>query len=369
MRRADVFVHDMAHPEDCAGLARDLAAGRLRAADIRAVFIKTEGNGLDNDFSRPLALRALAPLLEGSGSAGGAPVMLVASGGCEGMLTPHMTVLASRDLALDAPDSSDTPDATGGGAGPGALAIGSHLSAPLQAADLGREAHALAARDAVLRACEDAGLAPQEVVSVQLLSPWMGSDLLAAAGPGDDLVARSPHASKPFIRGAAALGAAMALSELTPADIHWSRAGPACAGRASRVAVTAGDTGGRLHALVLGHGSGWSGPLRAAGAQLADMLDLQAIASVRRGEVVAAFFKGDPPEGGRLRGARTTMASDSDIHAFRHFRAAMSGVFGAALGTPRVFIGGGAEFQCVAGGGLLTTIFHTGQGPKEGPIP
>lgn len=347
MRQTQVFVHDMAHPEDCTGLTSDLATGRLRAADIRAVFIKTEGNGLDNDWSRPLALRALAQHLPAP-SGCGTPPMLVVSGGCEGMLTPHMTVMActAAPLGIAAQGSA-------------ALAMGTCISEPLSAVELGREAHGEQVRHAVERACADAGIAIDDVVHVQVLSPWMGRDLLAAAPAGASLVAHDAHASKPAIRGAAALGAGIALKEVDTDAVDWTPTGPTTrlAGvRANRVAVTAGDTGGRVQVLVLGQSSAWRGPLRAASTQLADMLDLDAIASVRRSGLIAAFFKGDPPADGRVRGARTTMGADSDIHAFRHFRAAMSGVFGAALGTPRVFIGGGAEFQSAAGGGLLTTI-------------
>jgi len=355
MRRTEVFVHDMAHPEDCTGLARDLAQGRLRAGDIRAVFIKTEGNGLDNDWSRPLALRALAQHLPLNATPNGTPPpMVVVSGGCEGMLTPHMTILACSGEADGTQETAP------------ALAIGSFLSKPLRAAELGREAHALCTRDAVERACVDAGLAPDEVVCVQVLSPWMGRSLLASAPARVDLVARGAHESKPAIRAAAALGAGMALREIRPEDIDWTPGGAIARRRTNRVAVTAGDTDGRIHALVLGHGRGWSGTLRAASAQMTDMLDLQAVAAVRQGTLVAAFFKGDPPADGRVRGQRTTMGADSDIHAFRHFRAAMSGVFGAALGSPRVFIGGGAEYQSASGGGLLTTIFDTNSPAKPG---
>lgn len=356
MRSAQLFVHEMAHPEDCSGLAADLAHGRLRAADIRAVFVKTEGNGLDNDWSRPLALRALAPHLDDEHGTGSRAPMVVVSGGCEGMLTPHMTVLAC----------TEANHGESIGAGP-ALAIGSFRSEPLAAAELGREMHARRTREAVEAACADAGLDAGDVVQVHVLSPWMGRDLLAAAPTDADLVARTAHASKPAIRAAAALGAGWALGELTTGDVRWNALGPVAQRHAMRVAVTAGDTGGCVQVLVLGHGSGWRGPLRAASAQMRDMLDLEAIASVRRGRVRAAFFKGDPPADGRVRGARTTMGADSDIHAFRHFRAAMSGVFGAALGTPRVFIGGGAEYQCVAGGGLLTTLFEHDAAPASHP--
>ena len=346
VRRAHVHVFEMDHPEDWSGLVRLFDSGLLSPDAVRAVFVKTEGNGLDNDWSRPLALRALEPLLRRApGSTCEAP-MIVASGGCEGLLTPHAIVLAdTRVSPLDA-DDDEAPS----------LAIGTAVSEPLDADRLGRAAHGSAARDAVERACLQAGLALDEVVHVHLLSPWMGRDLLDAAPADAQPVALDAHASKPAIRAAAAIGAGLAFGELDEADVRWTSVGPLASRHTTRVAVTAGDTGGRVHALVLGHSRRWRGPLRIASTQLAHMLDVAAIARVRRGVPLAAFYKGDPPAGARVRGARTTMASDSDIHPFRHFRAAMSGVFGATLGTARVFVGGGAECQCVPGGGVLTLI-------------
>jgi len=343
-RRTFVKVYAMADPEDCSGLARDLEHGVLNTRDIRAVFVKTEGNGLDNDWSRPLALRALAAYVPASS-------MCVVSGGCEGMLSPHMTVFAVVD-------DGDASGACGDGE-PHALALGTAVSEPLEATQLGHEAHARRACEIVERARQNAGLDETQVAYVHLVSPWMSARLAAAAPASATLVARSAHASKPAIRAAAALGAGVALNELAWSAIRWTDAGPQASGHTRRVAVTAGDTDGRIHALVLGNSPQWRGALRVASAQMADMLDLEAIASVRRDRLIAAFFKGDPPADGRVRGARTTMSQDSDIHAFRHFRAALSGVFGAALGTSTVFIGGGAESQCVAGGGLLATVFES----------
>lgn len=351
-RRVHVLVHEMAHPEDCSGLARDLELGSLRADSIRAVFIKTEGNGLDNDWSRPLALRSLATHLPAPPAADARGPMYVVSGGCEGILTPHMVIFACVDDATPELEREGTSTTE-------ALALGTAVSEPLDAAQIGYEAHALSAREVVERARQDAGLDESEVAYVHLLSPWMSAELASSAPPDATLVARTAHASKPAVRAAAALGAGLALNEIEWSDIRWTSAGPVASRHTKRVAVTAGDTGGRIHALVLGNSTAWRGTLQVASTQMSDMLDLQALAAVRHGRLLAGFFKGDPPADGRVRGARTTMGSDSDIHAFRHFRAAMSGVFGAALGSPRIFIGGGAEYQCIPGGGMLATVFET----------
>ncbi len=353
-RRAHVLVYEMAHPEDCSGLARDLELGPLRADSIRAVFIKTEGNGLDNDWSRPLALRSLSAHLPAPRGADARAPMCVVSGGCEGILTPHMVVFACVD--------NETQELQGAGEGmptTAALAIGTAVSEPLDATQIGYEAHALSARDVVERARRDAGLDESEVAYVHLLSPWMSAELVLSAPPDAALVARTAHASKPAIRAAAALGAGLALNEIEWPEIRWTGAGPVASRHVKRVAVTAGDTDGRIHALVLGNSTAWRGTLQVASTQMSDMLDLQALSAVRHERLLAGFFKGDPQSDGRVRGSRTTLDSDSDNHAYRHFRAAMSGVFGAALGSPRIFIGGGAEYQCVPGGGILATVFET----------
>jgi len=362
-RRVEVLVYEMAHPEDCSGLASDLELGRLRADSIRAVFIKTEGNGLDNDWSRPLALRSLAAHLPRHRAADASALMCIASGGCEGILTPHMIVFTCVDGAASAHGSecaSTTTTTTTTTTAALALALGTAVSESLDATQIGYEAHALSARDVVERARQDAGLDESEVAYVHLLSPWMSAQMVSSAPPDATLVARTAHASKPAIRAAAALGAGLALNEIEWQDIRWTSTGPVANRHTKRVAVTAGDTDGRIHALVLGNSTAWRGTLQVASTQMSDMLDLQALAAVRHERVLAGFFKGDPPADGRVRGARTTMGSDSDIHSFRHFRAAMSGVFGATLGTPRIFIGGGAEYQCLPGGGLLATVFETG---------
>jgi cyanuric acid amidohydrolase len=332
----------MAHPEDMGGLAAILSSGVLDRKHLRAIFIKTEGNGLDNDWSRPLALRALDVILQGDA----APLRIV-SGGCEGILTPHMTVIAAVPTRGSAPS------------GP-ALAVGTAVSPPLSASDIGRRGHAAAARDTVIDACRDAGLAIDAVEWVHIVSPWLSPALRDAAQGPADLIANDAHASKPAIRYSAAIGAGMALGEIgdAPDFEHWR---PGTGPRTSRISVTAGDTAGRLQVIVMGHADdgAWTGPLRIRCDQMQHMLDVPADTSQSPARLVAAFFKGDPPAADHVDGRRTVMGSDSDIHAFRHFRAAMSGIFGVALGTSRVFIGGGAEAQCAPGGGLLTRIFDS----------
>ena len=45
----------MSAPDDVSGVAALIAAGRLRPDEVVALIAKTEGNGLVDDYSRPLA--------------------------------------------------------------------------------------------------------------------------------------------------------------------------------------------------------------------------------------------------------------------------------------------------------------------------
>src|SRR3546814_8150445 len=87
-------------PDDTVGLRQAIAAGQLDPAGIIAIFGKTEGNGLVNDFSRGLAVRALTALLDETlGPERAAQVCLVMSGGTEGGLAPHWTVFERQAAA------------------------------------------------------------------------------------------------------------------------------------------------------------------------------------------------------------------------------------------------------------------------------
>ena len=82
-------------PDDVTGL--DAVDPTLRRR-TRAVLGKTEGNGCVNDFTRALAARAWRDAL-------GPDVVTVMSGGTEGVLSPHVSLLV---------DVEDGDVATGG---------------------------------------------------------------------------------------------------------------------------------------------------------------------------------------------------------------------------------------------------------------
>jgi cyanuric acid amidohydrolase len=73
-------------------------------------------------------------------------------------------------------------------------------------------------------------------------------------------------------------------------------------------------------------------------------------------QFVQAFAKAEADPGGRVRGRRHTMLSDSDINHTRHARAVVGGVVASYFGDTMVYVSGGAEHQGPSGGGPVAVI-------------
>jgi cyanuric acid amidohydrolase len=353
----------MAHPGDLSALGALLDDGTVAAQDVAAIIGKTEGNGGVNDFTRGFFTQTLMQLLA---SKTGRPasellrtIPCVLSGGTEGVLSPHYVVFSRRPAAVDSPG--------------GALGIGTAIGQPVPAHELGRWTHVRAIAATVRRAMADAGIEhPRDVVLVQVKCPCVTSaGAQAALAAGHALLTQDPGRSMAFARAAGAFGAALALGEIEDdprlAAALLSDFSRSC----DRASVSSGVEVLADEVIVLGHGGGWSGPLRMACAPMADALDLGAVAAAlaplgieatpqvpaaQRGRVVAAFVKCEPDRRGRVRGARHTMLDDTDINAQRHIRGAVGGLVAGVLGDTRIFVSGGAEHQGPDGGGLVAVI-------------
>ncbi|MFK7965469.1 MAG: ring-opening amidohydrolase [Burkholderiaceae bacterium] len=337
----------MDSPEDVS-LLRTKLGREFEFDDVLAIFIKSEGNGLDNDFSRLLAARTLESLF----AAKRLP-MLVISGGCEGFTTPHMLVVAARKL----------PASLGGG--PSWLVATRIRTNQLNESEIGGPCHLEHCAEVIRNGISHLGLEPDEIAYIHALTPM--SD--------------QAHASKPASRAATALAAAVALDGVdTKQAIEALRTNDQTV-HGSRCAVTAGLTDGFVEFLIFANVSRAKAEKLQPGSApvlsqqqlhcntLPDPLEttllkqhLQNNGSSNPGhdpKLISLLYKADPPLHGRLRGERLAIDHDSDIHTFRHFRAAMSGVLAGATGSTRIFIGGGAEHHGPPGSGLLTVVTET----------
>ena len=357
-RRAHVRRIATRSPDDVSGLEAAIADGRIVPGAVVAIFGKTEGNGLVNDWTRGLAARSLHDCLTrhvGAEAAG--RVCLVMSGGTEGGLSPHLTVFEARTDAAPAV--------------PAALAIGRAHTADLRPEAIGRPAQIEAVARGVRAALDEAGIAdPADVDFVQVKCPLLTSDRIAEALSRDRACA-TPDTLKSMglSRAAAALGVAVALGEVAMPDADAiGRDLSLCSSRAS---VSAGIELMGHEIVVLGRGAGWSGPLRIDHATMADPLDVEPVraalarlglgaagqlAPEQRRRLVALLAKAEAPSDGRLRGLRHAMLTDSDISATRHARGFTGGVLAGLVGHAELYVSGGAEHQGPDGGGPVAII-------------
>lgn len=323
MRPATVVRVATAHPADTSGLA---AAG-VDPASVVAVIAKTEGNGCVNDFTRMLAARAWHDAV-------GAGAVTVMSGGTEGVLSPHATVVST--------------DATSRGSGGAGLVVGSAVTEPITAPDLGREGQVDAVACAVEGLLRPAGIAPEDVHLVLVKCPLLSSD--AIAEHGDAVATTDTYESMAVSRAASATGVARALGEPGP----WS----------SVASASSGFELDRCNVVVLAMATGGSARLRIDHVTMADALDaepvLELLGQIRRdgGRVVQVFAKAEADPTGAVRGRRHTMLTDSDLHSTRHARAAVGGLLAGLTGEPAIYVSGGAENQGPPGGGPVAIVWE-----------
>lgn len=343
MTAAAVLTVPMAHPADTSGLAVLEPLG-LTADDVIAVVAKSEGNGCVNDFTRPMAATAWEAECPGA--------ITVVSGGTEGVLSPHASLVV--------------PSVTSA-AGPG-LAVGVAATDPIPWWELGRPAQVDAVADAVRRAAAGALLGVGEVALAIVKCPLLTSARVAGAqAAGHTTVTTDGYESMAKSRAASALGVGVAVGELDAAAVQRGLDGDL--GVWSAVASTsAGVELQSCHVVVFGNSAASDSPYRIAGGVMRDALDAAAVSALLEvvdadAELVQVFAKAEPDPSGTVRGWRHTMLTDSDVPGTRHARAAVGGLIAGLTGLPAVYVSGGAEHQGPPGGGSLAVV------SKVAPVP
>jgi cyanuric acid amidohydrolase len=329
-----------------------------------AVIGKTEGNGGANDFTRALATITVAGVL--ARATGETPqvvidrVALMWSGGTEGVISPHMTVITRDETVAQHGDA-------------GGLAVSVQRTARIAPEEVGTVAQIDAVADATRRALDDLSIRdPSDVHYVQVKGPLLTPAAISdASARGAPLVTNDPNASKAFARGATALGVAVALGEVDRSAIT-PQAITRDASLYSRVAAT--SAGGEVTAceiVVFANSPAATSGFRIGHASLRDAVDIESAAECLRSaglafealpsdedrrRVRSVFAKASVSPDGSIRGQRTTMLSDADINYERHARAALGGMLTALTGDPRLFISGGTEHQCPPGHAVIAAI-------------
>lgn len=363
----DVSVHKvaMAGPDDASGVLALIDGGKLRAEDIVAIVCKTEGNGCVNDFSRGFTTLALSvALAERLGISPGQVrerIALVMSGGTEGVMSPHATVFAKRQVE-GVPGEKKK------------LAVGVSFTRDFLPEEIGRRAMVLEVAAGVRAAMADARIeGVADVHFVQIKCPLLTAERIEeAVHRGRDVATEDTYHSMGYSRGASSLGVAVALGEvdemvvrdesvLRDWDLYSSVASSSAGIELRNVEIVVmGNSVASASRFVIGHsvmrdaidGKGVRDALRAAGLRLED----GAVAEADETRLINVLAKAEADPRGMVRGRRHTMLDDSDINSTRHARGAVAGVIASIVGDPMVYVSGGAEHQGPPGGGPVAVI-------------
>ena len=357
-----VYQVAMDSPADTSRLEALVTSGTLDPRTIVACIGKTEGNGGANDFTRALATVSYQNMLAKYMSTEKvSQIAFVWSGGTEGVLSPHATFFTRDDSPLY-DDNSDEG---------GSLAISVQVTPVLEPEDVGTAKMVEIVANAVREAMLDAGVENvDDVHYVQVKGPLLTpAGITAAQQRGSALVTTDPNLSKGYARGAMALGVALALGEVAVPVDGWNSVINQDLSLYSAVAST--SAGGELtccEVILMANTKKARGEYRIGHALLQDAVDAEGVREAmlragvewkeprdsRQDEVAAVFAKAEALA--VLRGYRTTMYSDADIHYERHARAAVGAVIASVIGRSTIFVSGGTEHQCAPGAAPIAVI-------------
>src|ERR1700704_5817985 len=304
----------MAAPNDVSELARLIDSKQVNPAEIVAVIGKTEGNGGANDFTRGFATLSyqllLASRLNTSTEEIGKRVTFVWSGGTEGVLSPHATIFTQ---------SADTgsPD------GP-RLAIGIGITRDILPEEVGTMTQVNEVAGVVKECLGQAGITdPADVHYVQVKGPLLTPASIADADRrGKTLVTRDPNGSKPYARGATALGVALGLGEVAETDVNDEVVAKRFDLFSSVASTSAGGELKNCEVLLFGNSPSATGDLRIGHGILKDAIDADGVRAGLKSagltfdcnptedearRIVAVFAKAEGSPTGAIRGRGTPL--------------------------------------------------------------
>jgi cyanuric acid amidohydrolase len=358
-----VYKVAMASPSDVSELTQLIDSHEIDPAEIVALIGKTEGNGGANDFTRGFATLSyqlmLASRLGLSPKEVGERTAFVWSGGTEGVLSPHATVFTR---------SSKPGEANGS-----RLALGIDATRNILPEEVGTMIQVREVADAVRRCLKQAGINDsKDVHYVQVKGPLLTPATIADADARQKrLVTRDPNGSKPYARGATALGVALGLGEVKEEALSDEVIARQLDIFSSVASTSAGGELKNCEVLLFGNSPTATSEYRIGHAVLRDAIDADGIRAalsdaglsgpispVESKRIAAVFAKADASPNGLVRGRRTTMLSDADINYERHARAALGAVIASITNDPAIFVSGGTEHQCAPGAAPIAAVVH-----------
>jgi cyanuric acid amidohydrolase len=367
VQKVEMFVCPMATPSDTTGLQQLADSGKIRPDTLIALAGKTEGTGQHDDWGRiwaDVALREWTSRFLGIPVSDVAKeVIFVLSGGCPGVITPHIAVV-SREW-IEVADAEANQDKR--------LVVGRAGSQAMPPEEVGRMGQIQKVAEATHRAMADAGLTdPKDVHLVMVKVPGLTTaSIKDAESRGKTVVSHDltfgPEGAGVYANDAAALGVAMALGEVPESALsdavvrrNWDLY--------SSVAMTSSGGEKRHGEVVLfGNSSSSQSSLRIGHAVTKDFIDAEGVRNALRAaglefvglpaekdlsRLVHVFAKSVIPGSDQVRGHRITLLDDVDAYQI-----------GKALGGMLVASVTGRTTNYVSGGER-----NSHQGPPGGNI-
>src|SRR2546426_8129440 len=364
-QRVELFVRPMATPADTTGLQKLADEGKIKPDALVAVVGKTEGTGFHDDWGR---VWADVVMREWTGRFLGIPagdvakeVIFVLSGGCPGVITPHIAAVTREWVEVPDEKSQDNR-----------LVVGRAGSEPMPPEEVGRMGQIRKVAEATHLAMADAGLTdPKDVHLVMVKVPGLTTaSIKDAESRGKTVVSHDltfgPEGAGAYANDAAALGVAMALGEVPESALsdevvraNWDLY--------SEVAMTSSG-GEKRHGevVVFGNSNTSRSPLRIGHAVTRDFIDAEGVRNALRSaglrfsnglpaesdlsRLVHVFAKSVIPGSDQIRGQRITLLDDADAYQI-----------GKALGGMLVASVTGRTTNYVSGGER-----NSHQGPPRG---
>jgi cyanuric acid amidohydrolase len=368
-QRVDMFVCPSATPADTSGLQKLADSGKIRPDTLVALVGKTEGTGAHDDWGRVWADVALR---EWTAKFLGIPVdevakhvIFVLSGGCPGVITPHIAAVTREWVEVSGERAGDDKR----------LVVGRAGSDAITPEEVGRMGQIRKVAEATKHAMSDAGLTnPKDVHLVMVKVPGLTTaSIKDAESRGKTVVSHDltfgPEGAGVYANDAAALGVAMALGEVPESSLsdavvrrNWdlySEVAMTSSGGEKRhgEVVVFGNSTASASQLTIGHAvtkdfidaEGVRSALRSAGLRFKDGLPDEEDLGRR---LVHVFAKSVIPGSDQIRGQRITLLDDADAYQI-----------GKALGGMLVASVTGRTTNYVSGGER-----NSHQGPPGGNI-
>jgi cyanuric acid amidohydrolase len=369
VQRVEMFVCPLATPADTSGLQALADAGKIRPDTLVALVGKTDGTGFHDDWGRvwaDAALRAWTAKFLGVPKDDVAQrVIFVLSGGCPGVITPHIAAV-TREWVDGQPGKEKR------------LAVGRAGSDGIAPEEVGRMGMIRKVASATHEAMKDAGIEdPKDVHLVMVKVPGLTVASIAdAESRGHTVVSHDltfgPEGAGAYANDGAALGVAMALGEVPESELSdevvrrdwdlYSEVAMTSSGGEKRhgEVVVFGNSAASVSPLVIGHSvtkdfidaHGVRNALRSAGLKfnggLPDEKDLD--------RLVHLFAKSVIPGTDKIRGQHITLLDDHN--AYQIGKALGGMLIASVTGRTTNYVSGGERnsHQGPPGGNIVAAV-------------